>query len=97
MTSFAAFPTPAVRGDLHSPIPSSLEPAPPWVCHSPDRQRGCSSERHDIGARAVQSGDWGRQEDGREEAATTGGEHGQHPLFTGDTYHITEKAGGQES
>lgn len=46
----------------------------------------------------MQSGDWGRQEDGREEAATTGGEHGQHPLFTGDTYHVTEKAErGQES
>lgn len=40
----------------------------------------------------MQSRDWGRQEDGREEAATTGGEHGQHPLFTGDTYHVTGKA-----
>lgn len=40
----------------------------------------------------MQSRDRGRQEDGREEAATTGGEHRQSPLFTGDTHHITVKA-----
>lgn len=40
----------------------------------------------------MQSRDGGRQENGREEAATTGGEHRQRPLFTGNTHHITVKA-----
>lgn len=42
----------------------------------------------------MQGGDRGWQQDGREEASTTGGEHGQHPLFTGDTHHVTGGAGG---
>lgn len=45
----------------------------------------------------MQSGDRGRQEDGREEAAATGGEHRQHPLLTGHTHHVTAKAEGIQS
>lgn len=68
----------------------SLE-APDCACLSPDRQCGCSSECHDVRARAVQSRDWRWKKDGREKTATTGREHRQHPLFTGNTYHITAR------
>lgn len=70
---------------LHSPE------APACACLSPDRQCGCSGECHDVGARAVQSRNWRWKEDGGKETATTGREHRQHPLFTGNTYHITAR------